>query len=77
MKGIMYESGTWNEDWANESSYFREVDNLVVKIEVLVKEEKIQGQEVFLVTDNSTFEFTYYKGYSSSWKFLAIILRLY
>ena len=62
----MYESGTWNEDWANESSNFREADNLVIKIEALVKEGKIRGQEVFLFTDNSTFEVTYYKGHSLS-----------
>ena len=37
----MYESGTWNEDWANESSNFREADILVIKIEALVKEGKI------------------------------------
>ena len=52
----------------------------MIKIEVLVKEGEIQGQEVFLLvlfTENSTFEFTYYKGYSSSWKLSAIILRLY
>ena len=76
-KGIMYESRTWKEDWTNESSNLREAGNLVIKIEALVKEGKIQGQEVFLFTDNSTFEFMYYKGYSSSWKLSAIILRLY
>ena len=27
--------------------------------------------------DNSTFELTYYQGYSSSWKLLGIILRRY
>ena len=32
---------------------------------------------MFLFTDNSTFEFTYYKGYSMSWKLSAIILKLY
>ena len=73
----MYQSGTWKEDGANKSSTLWEADNLVIKIEALVKEGKIQGQEVFLFTDNSTFEFTYYKGYSSSWKLLAIILGLY
>ena len=35
---IMYESWTWNEDWSNESSNFREADNLVIKIEPLVKD---------------------------------------
>ena len=31
---------------------------------------------MFLFTDNSMFEFTYYKGYSTSWKLSAIILQL-
>ena len=55
----MYESGTWEEDWANKSSNFRVADNPVIKIGVfLVKEGKIQGQEEFLFTENSTLEFT-------------------
>ena len=37
----------------------------------------IKGQEVFLFADNSTFESTYYQEYSTSWKLLGIILRLY
>ena len=49
----------------------------VTKIECLVREWKVQGQEVFLSTDNSMFEFTYYRGYSMPWKLSAIILRLY
>ena len=57
-KGIMYESGTWNTDWLKESLNFREANNLVIKIKSRRKEEIIQGQEVFLFTDNSTFEFT-------------------
>ena len=48
------------------SSNFREADILVIKIEALVKEDNIQGQEVFILTENSTFEFTYYKECSSS-----------
>ena len=64
-------------DWKAESSNFREVDNLVKKIESLVKAGDTQGQEVFLFTENSTFESTQYQGYSTSWKLSGIILRLY
>ena len=70
---IIYESGTWRSEWAEESSNFREVNNLVTKIESLVREGKVQGQEVFLFTDNSTFKSTYCRGYSMSWKLSAII----
>ena len=64
----MYESGTWESDWKAEPLTFREVDNPMTKIESLVEAGDIQGQEVFLFTDNSTFESTYYQGYSTSWK---------
>ena len=40
---IMYESGTWTPEWAEESSNSREADNLVTKIESLVREGKVQG----------------------------------
>ena len=73
----MYGSGTWTSEWAEESSNFMEADSLVTKIEALVREGKVQGQDVFLFTDNSTFEFMYYGGYSTLWKLSAIILRLY
>ena len=35
-KGILYESGMWTTDWKDESSNFREADNLVTKIDSLV-----------------------------------------
>ena len=35
--GIMYKPGTWTTEWAHESSNFREADNLVTKIEMLVR----------------------------------------
>ena len=73
----MYKSGTWTSEWAEESLNFREAYNLVTKIEALVREGKVQYHEVFLSTDNSTFEFTHYQGYSTSWNLSAIILRLY
>ena len=57
-KGIMYKLGIWKEDLVNKSSNFREAANLVIKNEALVKEGNIQGQEVFLLIDNSTFELT-------------------
>ena len=59
---ILYESGTWTKSWKEESPNFGEMDSIVTKIESLVGDEKIQGQEVFMFTDNSTFESTYYQG---------------
>ena len=58
--GIMYGSGTWTLEWVEESFNFEEAGNLVTKIESLVREGNVQGQKVFLSTDNSTLYFTYY-----------------
>ena len=49
----------------------------MTKIDSLVGAGDIKGQEVFLFTDNSTFESTYYQGYSMSGKLSGIILQLY
>ena len=40
-KGILSKSGTLTKNWKEESSNFREVDNLVMKIESLVGAGKI------------------------------------
>ena len=65
-KGILYQSGTWTQNWKEESSNFRGVDNLVTKMASLVGAGKIRGQDFFLSTDNSTFESAYYQGYPTS-----------
>ena len=49
----------------------------MAKVESPVEAGEIQGQEVFLFIDNSTFKSTYYQGYSKSRKLSGIILRLY
>ena len=46
-------------------------------IEYLVGSGEVHGQEVLLFTNNSTFESTYCKGYSTSWKLSRIVLWLY
>jgi hypothetical protein len=74
--GILYESGSWNQEYAEESSNYREASNLVMRIETLVEEEAVQGSEIFLFTDNFVFESTYYRGHSASRKLSDIILRL-
>ena len=34
---VIYESGVWTEEYREESSNFREADNLVLRVEELVK----------------------------------------
>ena len=53
-EGIIYQSGTWAQDWREESSNFRESDNLVMRIETLVKNGTATNHEVFVFTDCSS-----------------------
>ncbi|KAL7527171.1 hypothetical protein ACHAXR_001836 [Thalassiosira sp. AJA248-18] len=76
-QGIFFESGTWAEPWTQQSSNFREADNLVTKMESLVATESMEGREVFVFTDNSVFESTFYKGHSQDKKLSDIIFRLH
>ena len=75
-EGIFYESGHYGERHQRESSNFREADNLVRRIERMEVEGKLREREVFIFTDNSSFEGTFYKGHSTSVKLCDIILRL-
>ena len=73
---IHWESGNYAVEYQNKSSNFREADNLVSRMERLADTLELHGKEVFILTDNSAFEGTYYKGHSSSEKLSDIILRL-
>jgi len=75
--GTNYQSGTWSGDWAAESSNFREAEKLVLRLEGLVRDGTVKGHEVFMFTDNSVFESSYYRGHSSSKKLSDITFRLH
>ena len=60
-----------------ESSNYREAENLLTRLESAVKDGKYKGAEVLLITDNIVFEGTYYKGYSRSPKLCDLALRLH
>ena len=60
-----------------ESSNWREMNNIVTSIEELGEAGKLEGAEIFVATDNSTTESAHHKGYSGSEKLDAIIVRLY
>ena len=59
--------GTWGSESQKESSNYRELRNLSETLEKLAEEE-LNGKEIFLFTDNSTAEWVYYRGSSSSKK---------
>ena len=76
-EGVEYEAGAWKCEWHDRSSNFREADNLVRRIEDLVK-GGLSDAEIFIYTDNFVFESCYYKGYSKTSPELSdVILRLY
>ena len=74
---ILYFSGAWAGKWRNESSNFRESSNLVIRLKELIDEGVIRDQELFVFTDNFTFESCYYKGHSTNELLTDLILELY
>ena len=60
--GVDYKSGAWNLEWREKSSNCREAENLTDQLERLVASGSLHDHEVFLITDNSSFEGAYYKG---------------
>ena len=74
--GISYRYGLWGADVQEESSNFRELENLAETLESEAESNNLRGCEVFLMTDNSTAELAFFKGTSSSRKLFEIIVRL-
>ncbi len=75
---IEYESGLGGASWAEESSNWREATNLAERIARLGAEGRLRGSLLVVLTDNSTFESTFWKGGSrTSRKLHQIILDLY
>jgi hypothetical protein len=73
--GIAYRIGTWESDVDEDSSNFREFENVVCALE----EEALNGNLfealIFLFTDNSTVEAGLVKGNSSDKKLFELVLR--
>lgn len=77
LTDLKYRVGVWGSDEENESSNYRELTNLVEDMEAEAREGDLRDTEVFMCTDNSTAESTFYKGSSSSLKLHALIVRLH
>ena len=73
---IKYRIGTWSSQESQNSSNWREFENLVESVENLGEEEKLQGSQVVLATDNQVVESALYKGNSSSQKLYELVVRL-
>jgi len=76
-EGVEYEAGNWKQHWEEESSNFREASNLTARIEKLGNDGTLHDKELFVFTDNSSYEGTFYKGHSkTSAKLTELIRRL-
>jgi hypothetical protein len=73
---IHYRFGQWCDGVSEKSSNYRELYNLVARLEELVAEGKLDGCEVFIFTDNTTAEAAFYKGNSSSKHLYELVLCL-
>ena len=71
-----YRIGTWGHDEEDNSSNWREFENLVAGMEDAGKRGWLQGSIVLLATDNKVVERALFKGNSSSKKLFDSVLRL-
>jgi len=74
--GVAFRYGLWSTEGQEESSNFRELENLAETLEKEAELRTLHGNEIFLLTDNSTSELAFYKGTSSSRKLFEIVVRL-
>jgi len=73
---LRFYSGQWENSYSALSSNFRELANLVIRLESDFAEGLLNGTEIFIFTDNSTAEAAYFKGTSKSRLLFELILRL-
>jgi hypothetical protein len=74
--GIQVHMGTWNERGSKQSSNFRELGNLVIRLELEGEKGLLKGSELFMFTDNSTAESAFYNGTSSSSSLFELVIRM-
>lgn len=74
-QGLKYRVGVWGSDEEDESSNFKELENVVTTIEEEAAEGLFKNSSLFFFTDNSTVEAALYKGNSSSRKLFELVVR--
>ncbi|KAL7577189.1 hypothetical protein ACA910_003524 [Epithemia clementina (nom. ined.)] len=71
------EYGLWTRMYGKRSSNFREMFNLVARIQQLVEDKTLPlGTELFVFTDNSMFKSAFFKGTSRSKLLFDLVLQL-
>ena len=70
------EHGLWTREYGSRSSNFRELYNLILRLESLIQGNQLDhGAEVFMFTDNATLEAPFYCGTFSSYLLFELVLR--
>jgi hypothetical protein len=75
-KGVKVCIGLWEPDAEDDSSNWKEFENVVEALEEEGKNGALDGCLVYFFTDNSTVEIALYKGNSSSPKLFDLVVRL-
>jgi hypothetical protein len=73
--GIKCRIGVWGKDEEDESSNFKEFENVVLTIEEEARSGLLQGSSMYLFTDNTTVKGALYKGNTPSRKLFNLIVR--
>ena len=74
---VKYRYGVWGSENEDDSSNFKEFNNLVETLELMKDDEDgLNGVEMFMFTDNSVTEGAVYTGSSTSMKLFDLVLRL-
>src|SRR6056300_31347 len=73
---IYYEYGQWSSRADDKSSNWREATNLLEGLRRAIDDHKLSGLEIFIFTDNSTAETTYWKGSSKNKELSRIVLEM-
>ena len=72
--GLKYRVGVWGSDEEDESSNFKELENVVTTIEEEAESGALNEAALFFFTDNSTVEAALFKGNSSSRKLFELVV---
>jgi hypothetical protein len=73
--GTRYRIGVWDIATEDESSNFREFENVVLSLEEEADQGRLKDALLFFFTENSTVESALYKGNSLSAKLFELVVR--
>ena len=73
--GTRYRIGVWDRSTEDESSNFREFENVVLALEEEAEQGRLKDSLFYFFTDNSTVEAALYKGNSTSEKLFELVVR--